>query len=668
MAKCNVNTNERFADIQMLRYELKGFEDLSLNQKLYIFCLAKATLMGRDITFDQQGKYNLRIRKTLETVYLHYEGDRECEEFKAFEVYLKRIWFASGIHHHYGCEKFKPGFSEEYFYHLLENIGEELLPIKRGETKEDLMRQLESILFDPVVMPKRVNQTDGEDLVQTSACNFYEDVTQEEVERFYAKMKNTDNPNPPSYGLNSKLTKRNNEVVELTWKEDGLYGETIREIVSWLLKAQKYAENEGQKHVIDLLVKFYRTGSLEDFDRYSIAWVEQHEGLVDFINGFIEVYGDPLGMKGTWEGIVEYKDLEATKRTQTISQNAQWFEDHSPIDPHFRKPEVKGVTANVICAAMLGGEEYPASAIGINLPNSNWIRQEHGSKSVTIGNLTDAYNKAAQGNGFRDEFVIDKETVALMNQYADITDDLHTDLHECLGHGSGQLLPTTDPDALKAYGNTIEEARADLFGLYYVADHKLVELGLTPNDEAYKAQYYSYLMNGLLTQTIRIKEGDKIEEAHMRNRALIAWWTLEHAEGAVELVQEEVSYASAEDALKDAEGNIITTRTYMKVNDYEKLRHLFGELLAEIQRIKSEGDYEAARQLVEKYAVNIDPALHREILARYKKLNLAPYKGFINPKMTLVFDEEGNPIDVNLDYEESYTDQMLRYSEEYGTL
>ena len=668
MAKCNVNTNERFADIQMLRYELKGFEDLSLNQKLYIFCLAKATLMGRDITFDQQGKYNLRIRKTLETVYLHYEGDRECEEFKAFEVYLKRIWFASGIHHHYGCEKFKPGFSEEYFYHLLENIGEELLPIKRGETKEDLMRQLESILFDPEVMPKRVNQTDGEDLVLTSACNFYEDVTQEEVERFYAKMKNTDNPNPPSYGLNSKLTKRNNEVVELTWKEDGLYGETIREIVSWLLKAQKYAENEGQKHVIDLLVKFYRTGSLEDFDRYSIAWVEQHEGLVDFINGFIEVYGDPLGMKGTWEGIVEYKDLEATKRTQTISQNAQWFEDHSPVDPRFRKPEVKGVTANVICAAMLGGEEYPASAIGINLPNSNWIRQEHGSKSVTIGNLTDAYNKAAQGNGFRDEFVIDKETVALMNQYADITDDLHTDLHECLGHGSGQLLPTTDPDALKAYGNTIEEARADLFGLYYVADHKLVELGLTPNDEAYKAQYYSYLMNGLLTQTIRIKEGDKIEEAHMRNRALIAWWTLEHAEGAVELVQEEVSYASAEDALKDAEGNIITTRTYMKVNDYEKLRHLFGELLAEIQRIKSEGDYEAARQLVEKYAVNIDPDLHREILARYKKLNLAPYKGFINPKMTLVFDEEGNPIDVNLDYEESYTDQMLRYSDEYGTL
>ena len=550
----------------------------------------------------------------------------------------------------------------------MEEISEEELPLKRGESKEDLLAQLVPVIFDQEVMPKRVNQTDGEDLVKTSACNFYENVTQAEVERFYARLKDASNPTPPSYGLNSKLTKRNNEMIELVWKEDGLYSEPIKEIVSWLLKAQKFAENEGQKHVIDLLVKFYRTGNLEDFDRYSIAWVEQHEGMVDFINGFIEVYGDPLGLKGTWEGIVEYKDLEATQRAQTISQNAQWFEDHSPVDSRFRKPEVKGVTANVICAAMLGGEEYPASAIGINLPNANWIRQEYGSKSVTIGNLTDAYNKAAQGNGFRDEFVIDEETVALMNQYADITDDLHTDLHECLGHGSGQLLPGTDPDALKAYGNTIEEARADLFGLYYVADHKLVELGLTPNDEAFKAQYYSYLMNGLLTQTIRIKEGDKIEEAHMRNRSLIAWWTLEHAEGAVELVTEEVSYASAEDALKDAEGTIVTTRTYVKVNDYGKLRHLFGELLAEIQRIKSEGDYEAARQLVEKYAVNIDPDLHREILARYKKLNLAPYKGFINPKMTLAYDEEGNPIDVNIDYEESYTDQMLRYSEEYGTL
>ncbi len=668
MAKCNVNTQERFADIQMLRYELKGFENLSLTQKIYIYCLSKATLLGRDITFDQQGKYNLRIRKTLEAVYLHYEGNRESEDFKAFEVYLKRVWFASGIHHHYGCEKFVPGFSEESFYEMVEAVADEYLPLSKGQSKEDLLGILVPVIFNPEVMPKRVNQTDGEDLVQTSACNFYENVSQAEVERFYARMKEDGNEQAPSYGLNSKLTKRNGELVELKWTEDGLYGAAIKEIVSWLLRAQKYAENEEQKHLIDLLVKYYRTGDLKDFDRYSIAWVQQHEGMIDFINGFIEVYGDPLGLKGTWEGIVEYKDLEATKRTQTISQNAQWFEDHSPVDPRFRKLEVKGVTANVICAAMLGGEEYPASAIGINLPNANWIRQEYGSKSVTIGNLTEAYNKAAQGNGFRDEFVIDEDTISLMNQYEDITDDLHTDLHECLGHGSGQLLPGTDPDALKAYGSTIEEARADLFGLYYVADHKLVELGLTPNDEAYKAQYYGYLMNGLLTQTIRIKEGDKIEEAHMRNRALIAWWVMEHAEGAVELVKMDMNYASAEDALKDSEGNIITTKTYVKINDYAKLRHLFGELLAEIQRIKSEGDFEAARLLVENYAVNIDPELHREILARYKKLNLAPYKGFINPKMTLEMDEEGEITDVVLDYEESYVDQMLRYSDEYGTL
>lgn len=668
MAKCNVNTQERFADIQMLRYELKGFENLSLTQKIYIYCLSKATLLGRDITFDQQGKYNLRIRKTLEAVYRHYEGNRESEDFKAFEVYLKRVWFASGIHHHYGCEKFVPGFSEESFYEMVGAVADEYLPLSKGQSKEDLLGILVPVIFNPEVMPKRVNQTDGEDLVQTSACNFYENVSQAEVERFYARMKEDGNEQAPSYGLNSKLTKRNGELVELKWTEDGLYGAAIKEIVSWLLRAQKYAENEKQKHLIDLLVKYYRTGDLKDFDRYSIAWVQQHEGMIDFINGFIEVYGDPLGLKGTWEGIVEYKDLEATKRTQTISQNAQWFEDHSPVDPRFRKPEVKGVTANVICAAMLGGEEYPASAIGINLPNANWIRQEYGSKSVTIGNLTEAYNKAAQGNGFRDEFVIDEDTISLMNQYEDITDDLHTDLHECLGHGSGQLLPGTDPDALKAYGSTIEEARADLFGLYYVADHKLVELGLTPNDEAYKAQYYGYLMNGLLTQTIRIKEGDKIEEAHMRNRALIAWWVMEHAEGAVELVKMDMNYASAEDALKDSEGNIITTKTYVKINDYAKLRHLFGELLAEIQRIKSEGDFEAARLLVEKYAVNINPELHREILARYKKLNLAPYKGFINPKMTLEMDEEGEITDVVLDYEESYVDQMLRYSDEYGTL
>ena len=642
-------SDERFADLQMLRYRLKGFEDLSLPQQLYIYCLSKATLMGRDITFDQQGKYNLAIRKTLEAINKHYEGDRESADFQALLVYLKRVWFSSGIYHHYGCEKFVPGFSEEFFTAAIDGISEEHLPLKRGESREDLLDRLIPVIFDENVLPKRVNQTDGEDLVQTSACNFYEGVTQEEVERFYGKMKNPDDLTPPSYGLNSKLLKRNGEMVELTWHEDGMYGTAIKEIVSWLRRAQKFAENEQQRHVIDLLVKYYHTGDLTDFDRYSIAWVEQHEGLVDFINGFIEVYGDPLGLKGTWEGIVEYKDLEATRRTQTISQNAQWFEDHSPVAPQFRKAEVKGVTANVICAAMLGGDEYPASAIGINLPNANWIRETHGSKSVTIGNLTEAYNKAAQGNGFRDEFVIDAETIDLINQYGDITDDLHTDLHECLGHGSGQLLPGTDPDALKAYGNTIEEVRADLFGLYYVADHKLVELGLTPNDEAYKAQYYTYLMNGLLTQCIRIKEGDKIEEAHMRNRALIANWTLEHYPEAVQLVKKD-------------------SKTFVQITDYQLLRTAFAKLLAEIQRIKSEGDFEAARQLVEKYAVNLDPALHHEILERYKKLDLAPYKGFINPWMKLEYDEKGDVSRVVLDYTESYEHQMLRYSEEYATL
>ena len=642
-------TDERFADLQMLRYRLNGFEDLTLSQQIYIYCLAKATLMGRDITFDQQGKYNLRIRKTLEAIYQLYDGDRTSDDFKALEVYLKRVWFSSGIYHHYGCEKFKPGFSEHFFYETVSLMPETELPLRRGETKEDLLDELVPVIFDEEVLSKRVNQTDGVDLVATSACNFYEDVTQDEVERFYARLKDGEDLTPPSYGLNSKLMKRNGEIVEMTWKEDGMYGTAIKEITSWLLKAQKYAENEQQAHVIDLLIKYYRTGDLSDFDRYSIAWVKQQEGMVDFINGFIELYGDPLGLKGTWEGLVEFKDMEATRRTQAISQNAQWFEDHSPVAPQFKKAEVKGVTAHVICAAMLGGDEYPASAIGINLPNANWIRETHGSKSVTIGNLTEAYNKAAHGNGFLDEFVIDQETLDLINRYGDMTDDLHTDLHECLGHGSGQLLPGVDPDALKAYGNTIEEARADLFGLYYVADHKLVELGLTPDDEAYKAQYYSYLMNGLLTQAIRIKEGDKIEEAHMRNRALIANWVLEHYSQAVQLVK------------KDG-------KTYVQITDYPALRHAFADLLAEIQRIKSEGDFGAARILVEKYAVNLNPELHHEILERYKKLNLAPYKGFINPWMKLEFDEEGNVIKVHLDYTESYEHQMLRYSEEYGTL
>ena len=642
-------TDERFADLQMLRYRLRGFESLSLRQKLYIYCLAKATLMGRDITFDQQGKYNLRIRKTLEAVCRSYGGDRESGEFKALEVYLKRVWFSSGIYHHYGSGKFVPGFSEPFFYQVMEETPAEMLPLKKGEEKEDLLAKLVPVIFDSTLLPRRVNQTDGEDLVLTSACNFYEGVTQAEVERFYGKMKDPDDATPPSYGLNSKLIKRNGELVELTWTEEGLYGEAIRKISSWLRKAQKYAENEEQARVIDLLLKYYHTGDLHDFDQYSIAWVEQQDGLVDFINGFIEVYGDPLALKGTWEGIVEYKDLDATRRTRLISENAQWFEDHSPVDPRFRKPEVKGVTANVICAAMLGGDEYPASAIGINLPNANWIRQVHGSKSVTIGNLTEAYNKAAQGNGFREEFVIDAETIALIDKYGDITDDLHTDLHECLGHGSGQLLPGVDADALKAYGNTIEEARADLFGLYYIADSKLVELELVPDEDAYKAQYYTYLMNGLMTQTIRIKEGDKIEEAHMRNRALIAYWVLEHEPDAVKLVSRE-------------------GKTYVQVTDYAALRGAFGKLLAEIQRIKSEGDFEAARLLVEKYAVNIDPELHHEVLERYKKLDLAPYKGFINPWMQLEYGENGEVKDVTLDYTESYSHQMMRYSEEYATL
>ena len=654
-------SDERFADLQMLRYRLNGFEDLSLSQQLYIYYLSKATLMGRDITFDQNGKYNLRIRKTLEAIYQHYEGERDCDDFKALEVYLKRVWFSSGIYHHYGCEKFKPGFSENFFYAVVESLSEQYLPLRKGENKEDLLDELVPVIFDESVLPKRVNQTDGDDLVATSACNFYAGVTQAEVEAFYNKVKEDfvkenagrEPIDAPSFGLNSMLSKRNGELVELVWKEDGMYGNAIKEIVSWLRKAQSYAENEQQKHVIDLLVKYYHTGDLGDFDKYSIAWVMQQEGMVDFVNGFIEVYGDPLGLKGTWEGIVEYKDVEATRRTTAICQNAQWFEDHSPVNPMFRKSEVKGVTAHVICAAMLGGDEYPASAIGINLPNSNWIRESYGSKSVTIGNLTEAYNKAAQGNGFREEFVIDSETVGLINRYGDLTDDLHTDLHECLGHGSGRLLPGTDPDALKAYGNTIEEARADLFGLYYIADSKLIELGLLPDAEAYKAQYYSYLMNGLLTQCIRIKEGDKIEEAHMRNRALIANWTLAHFPQAVRLV-------------KKTKGDV--EKTYVEVLHYPALREAFAQLLAEIQRIKSEGDFMAARTLVEKYAVNIDPEIHHEILDRYQKLDLAPYKGFINPWMKLEYDEDGRVVRVNLDYTESYEHQMLRYSEEYATL
>lgn len=646
-------TEERFADIQLLRYRLKGFEDLSLRQKAYIYCLAKATLAGRDITFCQKGKYNLTIRKTLEAIYQHSQSDRSTTNFQALTIYLKRVWFSHGIYHHYGCEKFLPGFSEDFFCDEVMALPNELLPLRKGTDKAMLLEELIPVIFDPEVLPKRVNQADGEDLVLTSACDFYEGVTQKEAERFYENMRQPNDPEPPSYGLNSKLVKRNGQLTELVYSENGLFGEAIKSITSWLNRALNYTENEAQAHLIELLVKYYRTGNLKDFDKYSIAWVSENEGMIDFVNGFIEVYGDPLGLKGTWEGIVEYKDLEATKRTQTISDNAQWFEEHSPVNPKYRKPVVKGVTANVIQAAMLGGDEYPASAIGINLPNANWIRQAHGSKSVTIGNLIESYNQAAKGNGFREEFVIDRETIALIDKYGDLTDDLHTDLHECLGHGSGQLMPGVSPDALKAHGNTIEEARADLFGLYYIADQKLVDLGLLPDNNAYKAQYYTYLMNGLMTQLARIKPGADIEEAHMRNRSLIAHWVLEHAEGAAELVRTEENGEQ---------------KTYLKVNDYPKLRQLFATLLSEIQRVKSEGDYEAARELVEKYAVKVNPDLHAEVLRRYERLNIAPYKGFINPWMKVVCEENGDLKDVTLDYTETYEHQMLRYSEEYGKL
>ena len=633
-------TDERFADIQMLRYRLDGFEALTLRQKLYIYYLAKATLCGRDITTDQFGRYNLRIRKVLETIYKRYEGDRTTEEYKALETYLKRVWFSNGIHHHYGCEKFVPAFTEEYFRQVVDCCG----------CEDENIDELCKVIFDPTIQPKRVNQKAGDDLVQTSACNYYEDVTQQEAEDFYEAMRDENDPMPISYGLNSKLRKTADGMLkEDVWHEGGLYGDAIKHITYWLEKAAEVAENGLQTKIIGMLVDYYRTGDLSKFDAYSIEWLKEHEGRIDFINGFIEVYGDPLGMKASWEGIVTYKDMVATQRTQTISKNAQWFEDHSPVDPRFRKPQVVGVTANVVCSAMLGGDEYPSTAIGINLPNADWIRARYGSKSITIGNLTHAYNQAAKGNGFLLEFVADEATRAMIEKYGDVCDDLHTDLHECLGHGSGQLLAGVSADALGSYGSTIEEARADLFGLYYIADAKLVELGLVPDAEAYKSQYYTYMMNGLLTQLTRIQPGNEIEEAHMRNRALIARWTLEHYPSAVRLVKHE-------------------EKTYVEVSDYEQLREAFAKLLAEIQRIKSEGDFEAAKQLVERYAIHVEPKLHEELLARYKSLGIAPYKGFLNPKMEIVADSDGNATDVRLDYTEAYDEQMLRYSKEYGYL
>lgn len=642
-------SGERFADIQMLRYRLNGFESLSLRQKLYVYYLSKATLAGRDITTDQFGFYNLDIRKVLEAVYVNYQGNKECEDFIAMAIYLMRIWFSNGIYHHYGSEKFAPGFSPAFLLDAMKSIEPSLLPLTEGETVEGLFDRLKFAIFDPSFQPKKVNKADGCDLVATSACNFYHDVSQKEVEDYYSALKATVKKNPPSFGLNSRLVKQNGELIEQVWKIDGMYGKAIETIVSYLRQAAEYAENEQQQKIISLLISYYQTGDLRVFDEYSIEWLKEQDGRIDFINGFIEVYNDPLGLKASWEGIVEYKDIVATRRTRTISDNAQWFEDNSPVDPRFKKKTVKGVTANVVCAAMLGGDEYPSTAIGINLPNADWIRAEYGSKSVTIGNLTDAYKKAARVNGFDKDFVIDEPTRSIIDKYGNLCDDLHTDLHECLGHGSGQLLPGVDPDALKAYSNTIEEARADLFGLYYIADQKLVDLGLVPDSEAYKSQYYTYMMNGLMTQLVRIKPGHQIEEAHMRNRALIARWALDNGDGAVELKK-------------------IDGKTYLIVNDYQKLRQAFAHLLAEVQRIKSEGDLLAARELVEAYGVKVDAELHNEILERYKTLNIAPYKGFLNPWLKIIYADNGEVKDVVADYTETYEQQMLRYSHEYGLL
>lgn len=644
-------TVEQFADLQILRYRVPGFEDLSLKQKELVYYLTEAALQGRDILFDQNGKYNLTIRRMLEAVYTGYNGDKNTPDFKAMEVYLKRVWFSNGIHHHYGSEKFVPGFTPEFFRQAVQSVDAATLPLAEGQTVEQLCEEVFPVIFDPKVMPKRVNQAAGEDLVLTSACNYYDGVTQQEAEDFYNALKNPQDETPVSYGLNSRLVKEDGKIQEKVWKVGGLYGQALEKIVYWLKKAEGVAETPEQKAVIAKLMDFYETGDLKTFDEYAILWVKDLNLRIDFVNGFTESYGDPLGMKASWESLVNFKDLEATRRTELISGNAQWFEDHSPVDGQFKKEKVKGVSAKVITAAILAGDLYPATAIGINLPNANWIRSQHGSKSVTIGNITDAYNKAAHGNGFNEEFVYSDAELQLIDKYADVTDELHTDLHECLGHGSGKLLPGVDPDALKAYGSTIEEARADLFGLYYVADPKLVELGLTPSADAYKAQYYTYLMNGLMTQLVRIEPGNNVEEAHMRNRQLIARWVYENgaAEKVVELVK------------KDG-------KTYVVINDYEKVRDLFGRLLAEIQRIKSTGDYAGAHDLVEAYAVKVDPALHAEVLERYKKLNLAPYKGFVNPKYEAVTDANGTITDVTVTYDEGYAEQMLRYSKDYSTL
>ena len=644
---------DRFADLEILRYQVPGFESLTLKQKQLLYHLSEAALMGRDILFDQNCRYNLPIRRTLEAIYTSYKGDRQTPDFLALETYLKRVWFANGIHHHYAEDKFQPGFSAEFLKKAISQLDPALVPVRPGQSIEAFTEEICQVILDPTVLPKRTTQSGDQDLIQASANNYYgEGLTQKEVEDFYASQKNDPTDMTPiSYGLNSRLVKENGQIQEKVWKVGGLYSPAIEAIVAELEKAIPFAENKAQKETIETLIDYYRTGDLRTFDAYSILWVEDTFSEVDFVNGFIETYGDPLGRKASWESTVNFINKEATKRTKTISDNAQWFEDHSPVDPRFKKEQVKGVSAKVITVTMLGGDCYPSTPIGINLPNADWIRRDHGSKSVTIENITEAYDKAAQGNGFKEEFVWSDAERQLIKRYGFITDNLHTDLHECLGHGSGKLLAGTDPDALKAYSSTIEEARADLFGLYYLADPKMVELGLVPDQEAYKAEYYKYMMNGLMTQLVRIAKGKDVEEAHMRNRQLIARWTYEHGQRdkVVEIVRRE-------------------GKSYVVINDYRRLRELFAQLLAEIQRIKSEGDFQAAKQLVENYGVKIDPQLHEEILERYKKLNLAPYKGFVNPVMRLVKNAQGEVTDVTLDYTEGYAAQMLRYSRDYSYL
>ena len=643
--------DESFADLQLLHYRVRNFEALALNEKLLIYHLQEAALEGRDILFDQNGKFNLQIRHLLESVYLHFKDILSDADFSALTVYLKRVWFSSGIHHHYSCDKFIPGFSAAYFRSLINQMPISDLPLAQGQTVDAMCETLFPVIFNPEVLSKRVNKADGDDLILTSASNYYEGVSQQEVEDYYNALKDPHDAAPVMYGMNSTLVKKNGVIEEEPWTIDSKYGPAIKKIVAHLTQAQHYACNEQQKQVISLLIEFYQTGSLKTFDEYSIHWLKDVDSPVDFLNGFIESYGDPLGIKASWEAFVNIKDFEATRRTQIISDNALWFEQHSPVDQRFKKDVVKGVSAKVVTAAILAGDLYPASAIGINLPNSNWIRKVHGSKSVTIGNLTEAYNHAAAGNGFREEFVYSNDELQLLNRYSDITGDLHTDLHECLGHGSGKLLPGVDADALKSYGSTIEEARADLFALYYLADTKMVELGLVPDTEAYKAEYYSYLLNGLMTQLVRIAPGCNIEEDHMRNRQLIAQWVLE--QGQADHVAELI--------VRDG-------KTYLKINDYTALRSLFGRLLAEIQRVKSEGDHMAARRLVETYGVKVNPKLHQEMLSRYHSLHIAPYKGFVNPRYEIVYNDNHEPIDVALSYTEGYTEQMLRYGHCYSNL